>query len=95
MYLESLEALVLYFSFKHMNGYYFFDMLLNFFFLNHVGGFQVCCSTMEEIMNMKRFLLAILGIQVVMFAYLEICRIANVIVIQAHLQHVHFFMQTP
>jgi hypothetical protein len=50
---------------------------------------------MEEIMNMKRFLLAILGIQVVMFAYLEICRIANVIVIQAHLQHVHFFMQTP
>ncbi len=50
---------------------------------------------MEEIMNMKRFLLAILGIQVVMFAYLEMCRIANVIVIQVHLQHVQFFMQTP
>lgn len=50
---------------------------------------------MGEIMNMKRFLLAILGIQVVMFAYLEMCRIANVIVIQAHLQHVQFFMQAP
>jgi hypothetical protein len=50
---------------------------------------------MEEIMNMKRFLLAISGIQAIMFAYLEMCRIPKVIVIQAHLQHVQFFMQTP
>jgi hypothetical protein len=78
-----------------MNGYYFFDMLLNFFLKNHVGGFHLCCSNMEEIMNMKRFLLAILGIQAIMFAYLEMCRIPKVIVIQAHLQHVQFFMQTP
>jgi hypothetical protein len=72
-----------------MNGYYSFGMLLIFILKNHVGGFQVCCSTMEEIMNinMKWFLLAILGIHVAMFAYLEMCRIANVIVIQAHLQH--------
>ncbi len=76
--------------FKHMNGYYSFDMLLNFIFKNHVGGFQACCSTMEEItnVNMKRFLLAILGIQVAMFVYLEMCRTTNVIVIQAHLQQV-------
>ncbi len=39
-------------------------------------------------MNMKKKLLAILGIQVAMFAYLEMCKIANVIVIQAHLQQV-------
>jgi len=50
----------------------------------------MCCSTMEEIMNMnmKWLLLAILGIQVAMFAYLEMCTTAHVIVIQAHLKQV-------
>jgi hypothetical protein len=37
---------------------------------------------------MKQFLLTILGIQVAMFAYMETCRTANVIVIQAQLQQV-------
>jgi predicted nuclease of restriction endonuclease-like (RecB) superfamily len=50
----------------------------------------MCYSTIEEIMNMtmKRFLLEILGIQAAMFAFLEMCTTAHVIVIQAHLKQV-------
>jgi hypothetical protein len=50
----------------------------------------MCCSTMEEIIHMikKLLLLAILGIQVAMFAYMEMCKTVNVIVIQVYLRQV-------
>jgi hypothetical protein len=42
---------------------------------------------MEKVIHMikKQLLLAILGIQVAMFAYMEMCKTINVIVIQVHL----------
>jgi Na+-transporting NADH:ubiquinone oxidoreductase subunit NqrB len=85
--------------FKHMNGYYYLDMLLNFISKNHVGGFQVCCSTMEKNMNKNRklLLLAIIGIQVAMFAYLEMCTTENVILFKfiGNKCNKSFFMQFP
>jgi len=81
---------------KHMNGVFFFNLL--FIFKYHVGGFFIFCSTMEKIIHMikKQLLIAILGIQVAMFAYMEMCKTINVIVIQVHLRQVWsiIFMQT-